>query len=215
MKWNENKKSIPFMELAKHRRREKCIQIKNTLQNGYNCGKHFTTFCDLSNSHDYEWIDIYFLSKKDPSVFYNAALISSLMDLSDKIEKKAFDEHDALFPDYEDEYSFIKIENSDLYRLERIKKSAHNHECYDWIRSRQLEIAKEVLPSIYENIRLDYSYGYGVGLYATLRHETFTKEDIDAFIEDFWANGEKEYMAERPLAFGKESIAFFTEHFLR
>lgn len=212
MKSKKKSKNTRFIDLARHRRREKCLKIKNDLRHGVNCGKNFVTMYDLSASPDHGWMDIYFLSKKDPAILYVAALVSSLMELSEKIDEKAYDEHEELFPDYDQELTFEKFDKN-LSILVWGKKSMPEHDRYGWVKNRKAELAKEALPPIYENVRLDYSYRSGIGLHATLKQETFTKEDIDAFIEDFWANGEKEYIADTPIVFGKESIDSLIEKF--
>ncbi len=197
----KRKKKKYFIELARHRRRAECIKIKNKLRRGYNCGKHFTTHHELRSGKTHRWIDICFLSKKDPSIFYNAALISSAMDLYEKIEKAADEAHDTLFPDFDYELEFI-----DLGELSQIVFPQELKERKQWLNQKKLELIKGELPPIFEKAKLHYDSCYGIGLQATLKQEALTIEDIDAFIEEFWANGEQEYCSDTPIQISQPCI---------
>ena len=87
-----------FKDLSKRKRRSLVISIKNSIRKEKSeyGGKflsdvYFNTIDkDENNKTTRHWIDIYFVSKKDPSIFWNATVLTCVQDLSDKAESYAF-----------------------------------------------------------------------------------------------------------------------------
>lgn len=168
-----------FIEMSRSKRKALYISLKNKIIEAKK--KKGANF--LSNAvYDGKnsWDDIYFLSSKN-GVFYNVT-----------IETLKSYWHQML----------------DGIATEKMLKNDGKYD-YDLLEKYQQELIKDKSIFVYEEVRKDTNYYYGVGLYVTLNEDFLTIENINKFIEDFIKNGEKEYRIPKKHFFSFEDNAGF------
>ncbi|MFP9229619.1 hypothetical protein [Pectobacterium cacticida] len=89
-----------FCHLSRRKRRRLVIDLKNKIRNEkkeyggkFLSDVYFNTIDKTEgNKSTRHWVDAYFLSKKDPSILWNATIITCLQDLDDKAKHQAFED---------------------------------------------------------------------------------------------------------------------------
>lgn len=155
-----------FLERPVRVQRECFNLIKKRIKNS---GDIFYT--DFSMEEEKNWIDLFFLSKKYPNIFYNVEIVSSDCHVLDALEELSFD------------YCFD--ENKKLFGFKINKLSeVEKQKLFE-------EIGKAQTNTSYQ-IHRDYVFGIGLHIKLNNGKKTFTKDEIIKTIESFWESGEVE-----------------------
>lgn len=222
-----------FTKLSRRKRRSLVIDLKNKMRNeAKEYGGKFLSDC-LFNSLDKEkeykrtrhWIDVYFPSKKDPAILWNATIITCLQDFDDNIKRDAFDKASSKLTTKEID-SILDREtipvfgkNGDIIAEQEIYKEPERKDIFDG-RTYYEEIDFQKEKNINDNnfeikeryeIYKDYVYGIGITIVVDENH--LNQEAVERAIEDFYRRGEKEWVSGDALD-KKELIERYRDVFL-
>lgn len=194
------KKHQCFFELNRKEKNKQYINIKNKI--GSRKGRIFYTdhymdddeyTVDPNNPYDIHprsqkstWLDLYFLSKKH-RFFYNACFITRDMAALDAIE------------------DYIKIEaekrctkaapppNEWFQGGACFKRNEKYSDYFFELDTNEEKVRQEVFThtiNVQSDVRMDFKYACGVGLYITVDTDDLTTEVVNNTIIDFWNAGE-------------------------
>lgn len=183
-------KSIPWFQQTRKERNSKYIRIKSKIDKANKIGRLFHThhYLNEKDGEDYEpqdhwWIDLYFMSKKN-RLFYNVTLITKNMAAMDAIDELCLEQYPPLPSPWpkkcKDFNCWFNSPEQDAWgdAVKEVEKRVVDN------------VVKNCTVTVKDDIRLDYSYVSGIGLYATLDVDSLSEENINAWIEKFWADGE-------------------------
>lgn len=200
MKYNKFKRKFTFwINKTRKEKNLSYIKIKNLVSKEEKTkGRHFFTDQILnakdSTNEEYTkdkhtwWIDLYFMSKQYKH-FYNVTLITKNMAAMDAINDHcdSFDtpnRPEKLFytiPVPNKSYSEFHSTPEATIWWEEVAKNK---------KAKLLELIASGTVTVKNDTVMDFKYASGIGLHATLDVDNLTEENINAWIEDFWAKGE-------------------------
>lgn len=139
------------------------------------------------------WCDIYFLSKKN-RMFYNVCLITKNMAAMDAVDDYVSTEADKRCtnkaPSGRDYFTTTETKTG----YSKLSRNVNYNDYFEEYDNLSKVIKQEVIDTktinIRTDVRMDFSYYAGVGLYATLDVDDLTVEVINKWIQDFWDGGE-------------------------
>lgn len=196
-----------FFELSGTQRRRQYINIKNKISTRK--GRLFYTdlymdddeyTLDPDNPYDYHprsqksaWLDLYFLSKKH-RFYYNACFITRDMAVIDVVDDYISEEADKRctfeFPPVSEWFTCKPSKyGTSISRNPNYKDYFEEHDSLSEIIKE--EVFNEKTINIRTDVRMDYTYASGVGLYATLDTDDLTIDVVNKWIQDFWDSGER------------------------
>lgn len=155
-----------FLERPVRVQRECFNLIKKRIKNS---GDIFYT--DFSMEEEKSWIDLFFLSKKYPNIFYNVEIVSSDCHVLDALEELSFD------------YCFDENKKLFGFKINKLSED-EKQKLFE-------EIGKAQTNTSYQ-IHRDYVFGIGLHIKLNNGKKTFTKDEITKVINNFWENGEVE-----------------------
>lgn len=126
-------------------------------------------YTDFSMEEEKSWVDLFFLSKKYPNVFYNVEIVSSNCHVLEALEQLSFD------------YCFNEKEELFGFKINKLSKD-EKQKLFE-------EIGKTQTNTSYQ-IHRDYVFGIGLHIKLNNGKKTFTKDEIIKTIENFWESGE-------------------------
>lgn len=188
------------------------IEIKNSIR------KWKADLGGLFDSHgiitgENQWIDFYFLGKKK-RIIWNADIITAKLAYEDKLKDIAYEELDNILgPGWFSKYQLfakpIKI-SKDRYELPPLERK-HIKELggltwTEWLDKRKKELADTGKYPVYESVKIDTRYKFGIGLHIVKNIDGISIDTINNFIKEFLAHGEQEYRASEPLTFSADEI---------
>ncbi len=179
---------------------------------------------DELNNDTRHWVDVYFPSKKDPSILWNATVITCLQDLDDKAYHQAHD--DALKRITEEEFQDIinpemipvigkngKIIGHQIVFKEQNKKEEFSGRTYyEEIDFQKEQNIQKGIFDIHEKYEIYKGYAYGIGLMIVVNEKTLNQEAVERAIEKFYRRGEKDWINETPVD-KKELLQSYTKVF--
>lgn len=214
-----------FKDLSKRKRRSLVISLKNNIRKEKSeyGGKFLSDvyFNTIDNHEDNKtsrhWIDIYFLSKKDPSILWNATVITCIQELEDKAETYAFQKADEKL-DKKEKEDILRMDFEDVLGKDgktiackviskepEPKEQFEGRTYYQEIDHQQEEFIKNNLfDDIYERYEVYKDYSYGIGVTLVVNEKTLNQEAIERAIENFYLRGEREWVGE--VAIDRESL---------
>lgn len=225
------KKYKKFYQLSRRKRRSLVIDLKNKIHNEKKeyGGKFLSDilFNTLDNNKEYRrtrhWIDVYFPSKKDPAVLWNATIITCLQEFEDKIENKAFEKaREGLTKEEFEEIIDLKtvpVNIGNIIVHEVVSKEQEGKEVFNG-RTYYEEIDFQKENNITDNsfeikeryeIYKDYTYGIGVTIVVNENH--LNQGSVERAIEDFYRRGEKEWESDKVID-KKELVERYRDIFL-
>lgn len=225
------KKYKKFYQLSRRKRRSLVIDLKNKIHNEKKeyGGKFLSDilFNTLDNNKEYRrtrhWIDVYFPSKKDPAVLWNATIITCLQEFEDKIENKAFEKaREGLTKEEFEEIIDLKtvpVNIGNIIVHEVVSKEQEGKEVFNG-RTYYEEIDFQKENNITDNsfeikeryeIYKDYTYGIGVTIVVNENH--LNQGVVERAIEDFYRRGEKEWESDKVID-KKELVERYRDIFL-
>ena len=163
----KNFRKRTFLEKPVRVQRECCNLIKKRIKDS---GDIFYTDFSMEEEEK-SWVDLFFLSKKYPNVFYNVEIVSSDCHVLDALEQLSFD------------YCFNENEKSFGFKINKLSKD-EKQELFE-------ELSKTQTNTSYQ-IHKDYVFGIGLHIKLNNGKKTFTKDEIIKVINNFWENGEVE-----------------------
>ena len=163
----KNFRKRTFLERPVRVQRECFNLIKKRIKNS---GDIFYTDFSMEEKEK-SWIDLFFLSKKYPNVFYNVEIISSDCHVLDALEQLSFD------------YCFNEKEGLFSFKINKLNED-EKQKLFE-------EISKTQTNTSYQ-IHRDYVFGIGLHIKLNNGKKTFTKDEIIKTIENFWESGEVE-----------------------
>ena len=128
-------------------------------------------YTDFSMEEEKSWVDLFFLSKKHPNVFYNVEIVSSDCHVLDALEELSFD------------YCFDENKKLFGFKINKLSED-EKQKLFE-------EIGKAQTNTSYQ-IHRDYVFGIGLHIKLNNGKKTFTKDEIIKTIENFWESGEVE-----------------------
>lgn len=162
----KNFRKRTFLEKPVRVQRESFNLIKKRIKDS---GDIFYT--DFSMEEEKSWVDLFFLSKKYPNVFYNVEIISSDCHVLDALEQLSFD------------YCFDEKEKLFGFKIDKLSED-EKQKLFE-------ELSKTQTNTSYQ-IHRDYVFGIGLHIKLNNGKKTFTKDEITKVINDFWENNEVE-----------------------
>ena len=208
-----NKQHKVFTSLSRRKRRARALWVKNLIhRERHRCGGIFYDICDIeavTASGRWSWSDILFTSS-DPSIFWNAEIMTTGQHFADLVEEAAFDEAWDMLSDAErDEAAhFETVPNYDasgkVVSRTMVRKPEVKYPQFggltklEYLAKREAEIARDNPPAVHCGYKIMPGFASGIGLRMIVDAECLTVEIIEAAIADFRARGEKEWVAETP-----------------
>lgn len=223
-----------FTKLSRRKRRSLVIDLKNKMRNeAKEYGGKFLSDC-LFNSLDKEkeykrtrhWIDVYFPSKKDPSILWNATIITCLQDFDDNIERDAFDKASSKLTTKEIDSILDKetipvfgkngdiIAEQEIYKEQEKKDIFDGRTYYEEIDFQKENNIEENVLEIRERYEVYKDYVYGIGITIVVDEDHLNQQAVERAIEDFYRRGEKEWVSDELLD-KKELTKRYREVFLK
>ncbi|QDX97018.1 hypothetical protein EGD00_07835 [Pectobacterium carotovorum subsp. carotovorum] len=226
------KKKKVFSQLSRRKRRSLVIGLKNKIRNEkteyggkFLSDVYFNTIDkDALNKSTRHWIDVYFPSKKDSSILWNATIITCLQDLDDKAKYQAFEDarKGLTKEEYQDilnpETIPILDENGKVFAHKQVFKEQNKKEefsgrtYYEEIDFQKEQNIKNGVFDIYERYEIYKDYAYGLGLTIVVNERTLDQEIVERAIDDFYKHGEKEWINDNPVD-KKELVERYKEVF--
>lgn len=195
-----------FVDMPRHRRSELVIGIKNKIRES---GTHFWT-CQVMDAS--QWVDCYFLSKKDRFSFYNVCIRTAKDAFLELVRDEAGEKALALLTKEKTENIFRhetvpckwdSLGHPTLYRMFFPKPERFTEfgglTYWEYVEKLEKEIIQTAPPAVYEEFSFDIEYRYGIGLHIIVDEEAITTEILNKVIERFWAMGERSWMASEPV----------------
>ena len=195
-------KYTKFFDQSRKQKKLSFIKLKNKIRRFPDrlfFSHHFVDERDdgfLEEYRTHQWIDVYFLSRKYPNVFYSATFITGCMQLWDALETEGFEYTNKTLTEEQlaksNDRSFVPDEickgcTRMVHNYPEMRDLYHN----TWQgRIAELALSKDVHVVIPDNEK-KMNHTYGIRLHVTLPLETFTGKDITEWIEKFYANGEE------------------------
>ncbi|WP_323641059.1 hypothetical protein [Pectobacterium polonicum] len=226
------KKKAIFSQLSRRKRRNLVIDLKNKIRNEkmeyggkFLSDVYFNSIDeDTLSKSTRHWVDVYFPSKKNPSILWNATIITCLQDLEDKAKHQAFEDarKGLTKEEYQDilnpETIPILDENGKVFAHKQVFKEQNKKEefsgrtYYEEIDfQKELNIKSGVF-DIYERYEIYKNYAYGLGLTIVVNEKTLDQETVERAIEDFYMHGEKEWINDKSVD-KKELVEVYNEIF--
>lgn len=198
------KPSIAWDLRSRTNRKRGFIRIQNQIRaNTPQLGGLFTTHDVIQGN---SWADIYFTSDIHRLRLYNATIDTALYAYASRCEELAWSNSEKLLPPEQETVSmselFVKDPASGYYTLSDSKPSTIEREMrafgglrlYEWINQEAARVADTGDVWISPMVRLDFSYGFGVGLMSTVSDNELTIANLDEFVVDFRERGENPYV---------------------
>ncbi len=181
------------------------ITVKNTIrESAAEFGGLFASDHSLNDAN--QWVDFFFMSKKDRS-FWNAEIITAKLAYEDKLYDLAMEKLNSLLvaktpddsplfklADGKTTFTWEPAPEQALPELGGLKQS-------EWIEKEVRELAKSGKVFVTESTIIDDSFEYGKGLSIVTNVEHITVETINEFINAFIQNGEIASQSDTPLSF--------------
>lgn len=208
------KKKKIFSQLSRRKRRSLVIDLKNKIRNEkmeyggkFLSDVYFNTLDrNELNKSTRHWVDVYFPSKKDPSVLWNATIITCLQDFDDKAKHQAFE--DARKGLTKEEYQDILnpetipildkngkvIAHKQVFKEQNRKVEFSGRTYYEEIDFQKEKNINSGVFDIHERYEIYKDYAYGLGLLIVVNEKTLDQEAVERAIEDFYIRGEKEWI---------------------
>lgn len=186
----------PFIKKTKKFQKLQYIRKKNKIGS------------ELFYSPDYfdermQWTDFWFLGENP--IVYSATISTSLYMYREEVHSKAYDL--SLKIDDTDEFIWLDTDNTEYKKLE-IKQDNFSSKTgmrrMDWVDKKEQELLKQenIYVPTYE-VKLDYSYLYGIGLHVIIDVPVITEEVVRKFINEW---NKKEYHGSKQVTFPYNNI---------
>ncbi|MEH0875665.1 hypothetical protein QM999_13310 [Pectobacterium cacticida] len=163
------------------------------------------------NKSTRHWVDAYFSSKKDPSILWNATIITCLQDLDDKAKHQAFEDarkgltkeeyHDILNPEtipIFDKKGKIFV-HKQVFKEQNRKVEFSGRTYYEEIDYQKEQNIKNGMFDIYERYEIYKDYAYGLGLTIVANEKNLDQGAVERAIEGFYMRGEIEWINDKPV----------------
>lgn len=194
------KKRHSWHEKSTNAKKYQYIRVKNRIQKEAHKGRIFYSphVLDANDKWftddmltDHFWFDAYFMSKKH-RMFYNADVISAGYRALELIRDYASDVIEERHPELADalEWEFHPSDKKGFSRMvfkypEKVEERRRIHD--DIVRE---FIAKHETYTVDCVSSFDHKYRHGVGFSIVIPQVKISVADFNAWIEEFWANGE-------------------------
>lgn len=208
------KKTVPYRKRSRRERKEAYIWVKNRIRESEPIlGAPF--FTDDYIYGENAWVDVYFMSRRRPRMFYNATLSTLKYMYTDSLLLKAFDAVDELIPEEYSSMHMRVVDNRLMFpdyemvdgKEVPIKFPALGGKTkMDWIYEEQRRLVDTREHPVYEEVELDYSYATGIGLHAQIDADGIGVDDVIRFMERFYVNGERGWVSEEPVTYGSHEM---------
>ncbi|WP_338659319.1 hypothetical protein [Pectobacterium araliae] len=212
-------KKMVFCKLSRRKRRSLVIDLKNKICNEkkeyggkFLSDVYFNTIDkNEGNKSTRHWVDVYFPSKKDPSILWNATIITCLQDLDDKAKDQAFEDarKGLTGKEFEDiinpEAVPVLGANGKTIAHEMVFKEQNKKEVfsgrtyYEEIDFQKEQNIQKNIFDIHERYKIYKGYVYGVGLTIVVSERTLDQEAVERAIDDFYKRGETEWINDKPV----------------
>lgn len=225
-------KKVVFCKLSRRKRRGLVIELKNKIRNEkkeyggkFLSDVYFNTIDkNEGNKRTRHWLDVFFPSKKDPSILWNATVITCLQDLDDKAKDQAFE--DARKGLTEKEFEDIvnpetvsildvngkTIAHKMVFKEQNKKEEFSGRTYYEEIDFQKEQNIQKNIFDIHERYEIHKGYAYGVGLTIVVSEITLDQEAIERAIDGFYTRGENKWINDKPVD-KKELTELYNEIF--
>ncbi|KGD78829.1 hypothetical protein [Pantoea vagans] len=200
------RKFKPFTSLSRRHRRTRVQHIKNLIyRERERCGGLHYDDCDSENAEAiaadwvWTWSDVLFLDDQDPTIYWNAEIITADVARMDIIENRVLNEATAMLDQaqLEDELRLETVSNYDAKgKIVGYKQVMRTRVAYpqfggmtyhDYINKRVADILRDTPPVITPGYSIQHGYRSGIGLQIIVAEAELTREVIDNAIRTFLA----------------------------
>ena len=203
MAYIRRKNKAPWGEHPRALRKLACIRLKNEI------AAHAPFLGGAYTTHDVvvdaSWADIYFLSNARRGDLYNATVDTALYAYFTRCDELAGEASERALP-YQHlgmRELFEKLPSGNYAmrdapesHVEAERRAFDGLTRYQWIDKEAARLADSGDVWVHPRVEIDRSYSYGVGLMATLPTDILSISDLDRFVRDFWARGERPFAVE-------------------
>lgn len=186
------------MELSRNKRRKMWIGVKNDIH-----GSEYGHRGMFSSHHVIEgsWADIYFLSRKDNSIFYNATISSLRYCFRQRAEEEASKRLKMRVTEEEYKASYEMIfektqQGRATFGFKRLELPSLGGRTFPDVK-RQVATMLEPLIEVRPDFRLLPDYRYGCGLDMNIVCDEITEDIVCEAIEQFCDLGEVNWVGDR------------------
>jgi hypothetical protein len=207
------KRYTKFKDRSKKYRKEKVFRLKKLIEREGTNNLFYSRHMLLEDGTHGSWVDIYFLSDKDKSLFWNACLTTKYSALSSITSEKAFNHAYDLLSEEERKAEFTwsfspsqtthggKVLTWELAPRPKKKYPQFGDLTFNEFK---LQKQKEILENgdfqIFERADVHKNYAYGCGLEVVIDANDITIDHIVEFINKFKQLGETGFKGKEPLS---------------
>ena len=197
------RKKVIWTELSRHRRGDDTAKLRWAEKGALAArGQFFVTYEIYPDEPTWpggcdQWSDIYFTSRKDRCLFYNATVLTARQAFCDLAENLAMDNVDAKLKDGDRRFE-LRSEGNELH-IDKDVIPELGRTWFDAVDEEHKRILLARDMDIFEEVKLEPGYGYGVGITMVVDAESLDTPTVNKLVTDFLDRGEIFWRAEKPV----------------
>jgi hypothetical protein len=216
------KRYTKFKDRSRKYRKGKVFRLKKLIEREGTNNLFYSRHMVLDDGTHGSWVDIYFLSDKDKSIFWNACLTTKYSALHSAVSEKAFNiAYDLLSKEEIKEefaWSFSPAQTTHGGKILTWQLNPRPKKNYpqfsgmtfdEFKKQKEKEIFKSGDVQVFEEAKVHKNYAYGCGLEAIIDAEDITLDHIVQFINKFKQLGEVQFKSDEPLSIDLNKVLNF------